>query len=104
MDALVYCWKCGAENEEEAESCSSCGARLKPRSSRVYRRRFEEDLCFEPGRAVHLWGVFFGLLVILVGGISLLSNYVTWDIWGRLWPFLVILFGLFVIATTLKRR
>ncbi len=101
---MVYCWKCGAENEEDAESCKSCGANLRPPPRRVYRRRSEDELCFVPGRGVYLFGIFLGILIILAGVISLLERFVWWASWDRLWPFVVILFGLLIIASVLSRR
>lgn len=101
---MIYCWKCGAENDDEAVSCKSCGAPLRPTPRRAYRRRVEEELCFRPGRGVHLLGVFLGLLIIFAGVISLLEHYFVWASWERLWPFVVILFGLLIIVSALSRR
>ena len=102
--AVVYCWKCGAENDEDAVNCKSCGASLHPPPRRVYRRRYEDQLCFRPGRGVHLIGVFFGLLLILAGVTSLLKRFVWWASWDRLWPFVVVLFGLLIIVGALSKR
>ncbi len=104
MVVVVYCWKCGAENDDDAVNCKSCGAALRPTPRREYRRRYEDDLCFGSGRGVHIWGVFFGLLIILAGVISLLEGVVWWASWEKLWPFVVILFGLLIIASALSKR
>lgn len=100
----IYCWKCGAENDDDAVNCGRCGAPLRPPTRRTYRRRDEDDLCFEPSRGLHIWGVFFGILIILAGVISLLEGFVSWASWHRLWPFVVIIIGLFVIANALSKH
>jgi len=101
---LVYCWKCGAENDDDAVNCKDCGTSLRAPSRRAYRRRYEDDLCFEPTRGLSLLGIFFGLLIILAGVISLLEGFVWWASWDRLWPFVVILFGLLIIISALLKR
>lgn len=101
---MVYCWKCGAENDDDDVNCKSCGTPLRRFPRRRYTRWFEDDLCFAPRRTFHLWGVFFGLLIILAGVVSLLEGFVWWASWDKIWPFMVILFGLLIIANALLRR
>lgn len=101
---MIYCWKCGAENDDDAASCKSCGASLRRAPVRTYRRWYEEDLCFRPGRGIYFLGVFFGLLIILAGVISLLQGFVWWASWEKLWPFVVILFGLLIVVSALWKR
>lgn len=102
---MVYCWKCGAENEEDAVNCAKCGANLSPPPRRVsYRRSYEDDLCYGPRRGASFIGIFFGILIILAGVISLLEHMVWWATWDRLWPILIVAFGLFIIASALYRR
>jgi len=100
---MVYCWKCGAENDDKAVNCGSCGAPLYPSTRREHRRRYEDELCFGPSRGFSLIGVFFGILIILAGVISLLEGVVWWASWRRLWPFVVILLGLIIIVNSLRR-
>ena len=103
---MVYCTKCGAENEDDANVCVSCGASLyAPR--RVVKRRGNDDECFGPkgekrfeeecfglpyGGAII--GIIFGIL-ILVFGLALLAEI---DIWKYLGPLAVILVGILIIA------
>ena len=101
---MVFCWKCGAQNDEDAVKCRSCGAHLRGPSRRAYRRRYEDDFCFEPVRGLSVMGIFFGILIILAGAIWLLEGFVWWASWERLWPFVVILFGLIIVVSTLARR
>jgi hypothetical protein len=84
--------------------CKSCGSDLRGPSRRAYRRRYEDDLCFEPVRGLSLLGIFFGVLIVLAGVIWLLEGYVMWVSWERLWPFVVILFGLIIVVSTLAKR
>ena len=36
---MVYCWKCGTKNDDDAEFCKKCGSNLKDT-----RRAFEKEL------------------------------------------------------------
>lgn len=49
-------------------------------------------------------GIFFGGLIVLAGVIWLLEGYVMWASWERLWPFVVIIFGLIIVVSTLAKR
>jgi len=70
----------------------------------VYRRRREEDLCFGRRRGVPIWGIFFGILIILAGVISLLEGVYWWASWDKLWPIFVIAVGLIIVVSALSRR
>ncbi|UCH56725.1 MAG: hypothetical protein JSV18_05045 [Candidatus Bathyarchaeota archaeon] len=99
---MVYCTKCGVENEDDALNCKNCGESLKPRRVRRYRRR-DDDLCFGP-RGGSWIGVFIGLLIIVAGVSQLFQGTFWWASWDRLWPFLVILFGLMIVVSVVYRR
>lgn len=47
--------------------------------------------------------MFFGLLLIVIGIVFLLENLgiVTGDVWDVIWPLIIILFGVSVIAKPL---
>jgi uncharacterized membrane protein YvbJ len=113
---MVYCPECGAENEEDATYCAKCGAPLKEGLGRpYYRRRGEKDEKsekeekhekgekFEKEEYGRNWVVLVGLLIVLVGAISLLENVYGYA-WDRLWGLLVVAVGLFFIWSTLKAR
>ena len=36
---MVYCWKCGTKNDDDAEFCKKCGSNLNDT-----RRAFEKEL------------------------------------------------------------
>ena len=117
---MVYCPECGVENEEDATYCSKCGAPLKEGVRRpvYYRERvekkekgekaekeekYEKGEKFEKEEYGRNWVVLVGLLIVLVGAISLLENVYGYA-WDRLWGLLVVAVGLFFIWSTLKAR
>ncbi len=116
---MVYCPSCGAENEVDAAYCASCGEPLKEGVRIVYAGRrgekdekgekyekHEKDELEKTDEAGRNWVVLFGLLIIISGVISLLDSWyhVWWASWDRLWPLLVIAFGLFIVWNVLKAR
>lgn len=46
--------------------------------------------------------IFIGLLVVLIGLIFLFSNFISWLSFSKLWPIILIFFGLLIIANTQK--
>jgi uncharacterized membrane protein YvbJ len=101
---LVYCSKCGTENEDDALVCKNCGASMKPPAYRTYRKRREEDLCFGTSQGVPIWGILFGLIIILWGVTSLFSGVYWWASWDKLWPIFIIAIGLIIVFNALSRR
>jgi hypothetical protein len=121
---MVFCPSCGVENEEDATYCARCGEPLREDAPRVVhpRRRDEKDEIDEKDEkhekhekdefaektdtATRNWVALFGLLIIISGVISLLDSWyhIWWASWDRLWPLLVIAFGLFIIWNVLKAR
>lgn len=101
---MVYCTKCGTENEEDAVNCKSCGEPMKEeiRYRRVRRRR-DDDLCFGSGGGSKI-GIFIGLMIILAGISQLLQGTFWWATWDKLWPIPVILLGLFIVYNALSKR
>jgi len=102
---MVYCTKCGAENEEDALNCKSCGEPLKEdiRSRRYRRRRRDDDLCFGSDGGSKI-GIFIGLMIILAGASELLQGTFAWARFDNLWPIPVILLGLFIVYNALSKR
>lgn len=101
---MVYCTKCGAKNEEDAEICVSCGASLyAPRRVTKHRedncfgpkgeKRFEEE-CFGLPYGGAIVGIIFGI-IILVLGFAWLAKINIWDYIG---PLFVIIIGVLIIA------
>ena len=51
-------------------------------------------------RKIHRNGGWtFGLIVLLIGIIFLLSNFVWWFSWSKMWPIILIVIGLIIIAS-----
>lgn len=101
---MVYCPKCGAKNEDNAQICVSCGASLQGPKRAVKRRendcfgprgekRFEEE-CFGLPYGGAIVGIIFGI-IILAFGVSWLLGRSLWDYIG---PVMVILVGILIIA------
>ena len=107
MVDLVYCTKCGAENEDDAVNCKSCEAPLREeirsRRYRPVRRRRDDDLCFGSGGGSKI-GIFIGLMIILAGVSELLQGTYAWARFDNLWPIPVILLGLFIVYNALSKR
>jgi ribosomal protein L40E len=99
---LVYCSKCGAENEDDATVCKNCGATLSLPSRRRYLRRSEDEICF--GFAgTPVIALLFGLLIVFWGLTSLLVGVFRWS-WGNIWPLFVIALGLLIVIGNLSKR
>jgi uncharacterized membrane protein YvbJ len=92
---LVYCSKCGTQNEDNAIDCVNCKAPLhSTRPERSYRSRDKrkEDECFGlPGGGAIL-GLFIGAIIIIVGLQQVLRININFG------PFAIIIFGLLVVA------
>jgi len=100
---MVYCTKCGTENEENAETCKNCGASLSPPAYRVRRRDWDpEDDCFG-GRSRTTWPIIIGAFLILLGLSSLLEDTFWWASFDNLWPLLIIAVGVLVVSNALRR-
>ena len=101
---MVYCTKCGTENEEDALECKNCGAPM-----RVYRSRERtyirdnEDWCFG-GRSKTIWPLIIGVFIIMIGLSTLLEDTYSWARFDNLWPLLIIAIGLMIIYTRLQEQ
>jgi len=88
---MVYCSKCGTDNEEDTKFCVKCGAELSP--ERGMRRRPEKrDECFGLPRGGAIFGLVIGLIIILSG----LRELLNWSI--DLGPFITIIVGILFLA------
>jgi len=114
---MVYCSKCGTQNDEDAAHCINCGAPMSitHRKSRNWEdelelraeefgeraehfgRRMEDD-CFGLPGGNSIIGIIFGLAIILVG----LSRIMGWSL--DLWPFAVLVFGVLMVGGALYQR
>ena len=114
---MVYCTKCGTQNEDEASNCVNCGAslRVSRRESRGWEEEIEvraeefgeraeefgrrmESECFGLPRGNSIIGILIGLAIILVGVRELLG----WSI--DIGPFAAIVVGVLIIAGVLYQK
>ena len=116
MTQVVYCTKCGSKNKEGAEQCVKCGAdlevtwdkRLEKRAEEwgeEFGRRAEEwgdqfgkrveDECFGLPHGGTIFGLLFGIIIIIVGVLWITG--ITFDIW----PFFVLIVGVLILAGAL---
>jgi ribosomal protein L40E len=107
---MVYCVKCGAKNEDDAEVCVKCGAPLYGSKRATTRRedtcfgpreekRFEEE-CFGLPYGGAIFGMIFGVIILILGiawVISLILD-IAIDVWKFFGPFMVIIIGILIIA------
>ncbi len=101
---MVYCNKCGAENDEEADVCAKCGASLGATVHRVRRRDYESDMCFGRRGGTPILGLLFGLMILLWGLSNLMGGMFRWMRVYNLWPILIIVLGLVIIWDNLSKR
>ena len=98
---MVYCTKCGTKNEDNAKTCSQCGASLYATRERPEYYRRMEDECFGIPKGGTVVGIFIGL-VVMIAGLSLLLQQV-YNISLPWWPFVVIFFGILLITGAIYR-
>jgi uncharacterized membrane protein YvbJ len=101
---MVYCVKCGAKNEDDAEVCVKCGAPLHGPKRVTTRRentcfgprgekRFEEE-CFGLPYGGAIFGILFGIIILILGVAWIIER----DVWKYMGPLMVIVIGILIIA------
>lgn len=106
---MVYCAKCGAKNEDDAEVCAKCGEPLYARKRVTTRkedtcfgpreeRRFEEE-CFGVPYGGAIIGIIFGIIILIFGVTWIISTSIgiEIDVWKYIGPIFVILIGTLII-------
>lgn len=64
---MVYCSKCGTQNEDDAAYCKSCGFSLHgPKYEYGKRDQRCEDEC-SGGKNGRGWAMFWGVIIVLIG-------------------------------------
>ena len=96
---MVYCTKCGAKNEEDAEVCVKCGAPLAAYPPWRRARPRPEEECFGLPHGGAIVGLVIGIIIILVGLASLSGI----DFGRYIWPLIIIAFGILIVAGALYR-
>ena len=110
---MIYCSKCGTKNEEAAQICVKCGAKLNMPGEKNWEKHLEngaeefgkraeawgenvgkrvEDECFGLPHGGSIFGLLFGIIIIVAGifwitGITL-----------EIWPFFFLMIGVLIIA------
>jgi hypothetical protein len=111
---MVYCTKCGAQNEDNAINCTNCGDSLSVshRESRGWEEEIEtraedfgrraerfgrnmEDECFGLPGGSSIIGILFGLAIILLGARELFGWRIDFG------PFAIIVVGVLILAGAL---
>ena len=94
---MVYCPKCGTENEEDTQYCVECGASLyTSTSTRIPKEKRDE--CFGLPGGSSIVGILIGLAIILVGARELFG----WNI--DIGPFAAIVVGVLIIAGAIYKQ
>jgi uncharacterized membrane protein YvbJ len=99
---MVYCHNCGTKNEDDDEYCSKCGEPLNEDVERRYRpehRQRQRDECFGLPQGNIIVPLIIGVILILSG----LSSFYGFQFWQYLWPALIVLIGLLIIAGAINR-
>jgi hypothetical protein len=102
---MVYCPKCGTQNEDTAEYCIKCGASLQTGTytSRRYERRKAEEQCFGLPHGGAIAGIAIGL-IILIWGILLIAEQSGWiSNTIDFWVVILIVIGVLMIAGAVYR-
>ncbi len=107
---MVYCAKCGAKNDDDAEVCVKCGARLYVPKRATTRKgddcfgprgekRVEEE-CFGLPYGGAIFGIIFGIIILILGVAWVLSTIldIAIDVWKFIGPLMVIVIGILIIA------
>lgn len=95
---MVYCTNCGEQNPDDAEFCKKCGAALRPgMSDRRARYERERGMCFGVPIGVQVWGILFGLIIVLWGAFELLG------LSFNFWAVVAIIFGAIILIGALRR-
>ena len=103
LGKMVYCTKCGAKNENEAATCSKCGASLGAVGDREYYRRVERECFGIPGGGA-IVGVAIGVIILLWGLIWIMQQAALIPENVSIWPFAFMIFGLLIVIGALYGR
>jgi len=115
---MVYCTKCGTENEEAAEYCKKCGGKLEGTRKKSFEKRMEEwgedfgkraeawgedfgrraeEECFGLPHGGLIFGLIIGFIIILLGILWLAGI----ELWNAFWSVIIIIFGLLIVGGAL---
>ena len=104
---MVYCSKCGTQNDDTATTCSNCGAPLYTvgerysGSEREHYRQVENE-CFGLPNGGMIVTIVIGAIIILVGLTLFLQT--TYNINIDVWPFILVIVGILIVVGAAFRR
>jgi len=105
---MVYCSRCGTQNDEHAKYCQNCGHSLQGKHHEDEWDRQCEESC----HGSHGFPVFWGIIIILIGlwiivefviknipGIpDWLTNFPIWGLFALIIGIFIIMFGVRVLS------
>ena len=92
---MVFCTKCGTENEDEREYCKNCGNSLN--LNRTSRRKYREDeMCFGVPMEGPTWGILVGIIIVLWGVFEIVN------IDFNFWALVAVAFGSLMVWNAFK--
>ncbi len=96
---MVYCQKCGTQNDESSEFCKKCGASLReePGIKLPSPPRRPEQECFGIPYGGAIVGLVFGAILIIFG----LSQVLGLDIGQYMGSFIMIIIGSLIVIAVL---
>ena len=102
---MVYCTKCGTQNEEDTKFCVNCGAALHPekkeekRGDTCFGERRAEEECFGLPYGGAIAGIIVGIFIIILGLAVALGQ----DIGRWTGPFVLLVIGVLIVAGALYK-
>jgi len=88
--SMVYCTKCGKQNEDDVIFCIDCGFAINPEKKKRLdvREKRKEDECFGLPNGGAILGLLIGIIIIIVGLQQVFGSLID------IGPFLTIVVGL----------
>jgi ribosomal protein L40E len=102
MIRMVYCFKCGNLNSDDAIVCNQCGMTLRdsPKQTNAHWAQRQTDGSYNR-RGGSRATLFFGIIIIVAGLAVLLSELYGFAIpW---WPIILIFVGLWLLIAGIRR-
>ncbi|MCW4054571.1 MAG: zinc-ribbon domain-containing protein [Candidatus Bathyarchaeota archaeon] len=97
---MVYCPKCGTQNDDSAEFCVKCGASMQTGTifSRRRERRRAEQECFGLPHGGAIAGIVFGIIILIWGITMLLQQTGIIAATIEFWYVIIIIIGILIVA------
>ena len=97
---MVYCPKCGTQNDDAAEFCVKCGASLQTGTvaSRRRERRKAEQECFGLPHGGAIAAIVFGALILFWGISMMLQQTGIIAETFEFWYIFVVIIGILLVA------